>query len=65
MWKSALTVIGTIAIGVAVRFIYDFWVKPFFSKKNSVKTSLPSKEELKSLKKSAKALKKQKKNTPS
>ncbi len=30
-----LTVIGTIFIGIIIRFVYDFWVKPFFKKKKS------------------------------
>ena len=59
MWRSILATIGAIAIGVTVRFVYDFWVKPFFSKKDSAKKAAPlTKEELKSLKKVAKAQKK-------
>ena len=58
MWRSILAVIGTIAIGVTVRFVYDFWVKPLFSKKDSTKKAPLTKEELKSLKKAAKAQKK-------
>lgn len=52
--KEILAIMGTIAIGVAIRFIYDFLVKPAFKKEGPP----PDKNSLKSLKKEAKAAKK-------
>lgn len=58
--KEILAIMGTIAIGVAIRFIYDFLVKPAFKKEGpppAEKAPL-DKNSLKSLKKEAKAAKK-------
>lgn len=54
--KELIAVIGTIAIGIAIRFIYDFLVKPAFKKEAA--SPPPDKNALKSLKKEAKAAKK-------